>query len=360
MSNVTIIIVVADYHRELLDRAVASANAQTVSCEVFVYEDTEMRGAGYARNKALAEVETEFVVFLDADDEISPTFVERCLSVWQPNHYVYTGWLVDGVHNPAPYKPWVLGDPNINDGGEWHVLTTLLPTSAVRAVGGFEEHLKAAEDTYLYWALTRNNICGIRLDEPLFTYGKEGQRSKALYTQQMGTRIVTSEYYREIIPALWERYKNMSCCGGDNPIQAFVPDQPNDIQAMAMWGGNRRVLGVITGRLYPRSSYPHVVSVDPRDVDARPDEWQRVRPPAPAPVVAPQSRIATFPQVHPSLAHDNRVFDGVGELVQAVFPNAKAAQEAEAVLTASELKATLPDTVKPDVSKVRRLAKGKK
>ena len=343
MPDVTIIIPCAPYHTHLLDRAAASANAQTVACEVFVYEDTEGRGAGYARNRALAEVETPFVVFLDADDEIAPTFVERCLSVWKPGYYVYTDYLTETAVNKSSDNPWQANN------GEWHVITALLRTEDVRKVGGFEEGLPGGEDTYLWWALTRSGVCGIALHEPLFTYGKEGRRAR---------EFVNSSAYRPTMLALIERYGESMCCGGDNPIKSFTPDQPGDIQAIAIWGGNRRELGIITGRLYPRGGNGNPMSVDPRDVDASPEKWQRVQPPTPAPVQTPQMRIAPIARQATPLS--GKVLDGVGELVAAAY-GVKPAP----VLTAGELAATLPQvaqpvTVKPDAGKVRRLAKGKK
>lgn len=351
MSDVTLIIPVAPYHTELIDRAAASANAQTVPCEVFVYEDTEMRGAGFARNKALREVVTPFVCFLDADDTIEPTFLERCLSVWKPGHYVYTDFIVETGAIRSSDAPW---QPT---NGEWHVLTSLLRTEDVRKVGGFDEQVIGGEDTLFYWALTRAGICGIALHEPLFTYGKEGRRAKA---------FVESEFYAPTMQSLITKYGDAMCCGGENPIKSFVPDQVGDVEAYAMWGGNRRELGIITGRLYPRSGNMKVMSVDPRDVAASPEKWQRVPPPLPAtPPDPPREVVRTFMPPAP-----NRVLNGVEELVEARY-----GIKTNTVLTAQELRQSLPlppqmgvremtadelkAMVKPDVAAVRRLAKRK-
>lgn len=332
-NQVSICIPIAPYHTELAQRAIDSAASQTVACDILTYTDVNATGAGAARNKLLEAVETPFVVFLDADDQIAPEFVERCLSVYKKGKYVYTDWLQeDGVH-VAPDHAWQM------DGG-WHILTTLLATDDVRAVGGFDESLRGGEDTYLWWALTRRGICGIHLKEALFTYGKEGRRAR---------EFVNSDLYRPTMLALVERYGDEMCCGGDNPIKVDGVKQSGDIEAVAMWGGNQRVLGIISGRLYERSSYPKHVWVDPRDVEARPDQWQRVPPPAPATVVPVQ--VATYaPQTV------GKVYSGVEQLATAV----RGGQPK--VMTADELKATLPEVVKtPDVSKVRKLAgKGKK
>lgn len=70
-------------------------------------------------------------------------------------------------------------------------------------------------------------------------------------------------------------------CGGDVAQVQAAPvgaRQPEDVLAMALWGGNARELGRATGRLYPRTSYPGQVWVDPRDVRAAPQHWRVVMP----------------------------------------------------------------------------------
>jgi hypothetical protein len=342
MPDVTIVIPVAPYHLALVDRAIASANAQTVDCEVFVFEDAEGKGAGFARNRALEEVTTKFVVFLDADDEIAPNYIERCLSVWKPGRYVYTDYLTESGVNRSSDNPWQASN------GEWHVITALLPTDAVKRVGGFDESVAGAEDTLLYWALTRAGICGIALHEPLFTYGKEGRRARA---------FVESAAYRPTMLALIERYGDDMCCGGESPIKTFVPDQPGDVQALALWGGNRRELGIITGRLYPRGGNMQPMSVDPRDVNASPEKWQAVvEKPAYVPTPQPAPAVVQT-NVYAKLPTNGKVLDGVGQLVEAVTgAKVQQAQEAAPVMTAEQLKAT----IRPDAGKVRKLASKKK
>lgn len=356
MPDVTIIIPVANYHRDVAPRAIASANAQTVACEVFVYEDTESKGAGYARNRALKEVETKYVIFLDSDDEISPNFVQRCLSVIRPNHYVYTDWYLDGEVQLAPEHCWQV------DTKQWHVITTLLPTDAVKAIGGFDETLQAGEDAHFYYALTRSGVCGIAHHEPLFTYGRESQRSQILY-EKVGGNLRFTPYYEQVMFPLFERYKNMACCGGDSQKPVFVPAQPGDIEALAIWGGNRREVGSISGRLYPRGGNGNPMSVDPRDVDASPEKWRRIP-------VAPQSAPAILAHERPQPTvirpPAKPLLDGVGALVEAVYPGVKVIREDTKVLTADELAATLP-AIKANVpagakkiSKLTGRGKGKK
>lgn len=169
--DVTIITPVGPYHRDVVGRAAASVQAQTIPCAHIILYDDARRGPAALRNEALRRVNTDFVIFLDADDWIAPDFARRCINEWQPYRYVYTDWYEGETHRPAPDCAWV--------GGTWHVITTLLPTASALHVGGFDEHMPGAEDTDFYLKLRHAGICGTRLPKPLFHYGAEGQRAKA-------------------------------------------------------------------------------------------------------------------------------------------------------------------------------------
>lgn len=263
MADVSIVIPVAPYHREVVQHALWSAHAQTTPCEVIVVEDTDSKGAGWARNQGLARVTTPFTVFLDADDTLQRGFVERTLRAWQPGHYVYTDWQQDGKRVDAPACPFT--------NGTWHVITTLIPTTYLRDVGGFDETLAVAEDTDLYLKLMSARYCGLHLREPLFTYGTNGQRSRG---------FVGTAAHRETMDHFTRTYgvKPMGCCGNNETIvETPVGERlEGDLLAQALWGGNRMERGRASGRLYPRTGNGKVVWVDPRDVAARPDLWRAV------------------------------------------------------------------------------------
>ena len=213
--------------------------SQTWPCTVITAYDEKGLGPGRARNMALRMVETNFVVFLDADDLIENDFVAKCLRAWQPDHYVYTDWREGDKIIKAPDCPW--------HQEAWHVITTLLPTWAAKRAR-FDETLPGAEDRDFYLNLTRNGTCGIHLPEPLFVYGEAGKR---------GTDFHASRERNAVLIEINKRYEDMAakCCGGDkagvSPVE-LAGQQDGDIEVMAMWGGNRAILGPITARQYPR------------------------------------------------------------------------------------------------------------
>lgn len=263
---VTVVIACAPYHERLVQRAIDSVSSQSIITECLVVYDHERNGAGWARNEGLKQVRSPFTVFLDADDWIEQTFIEECLRAYDGRRYVFTDWITDRIIH-APECPWK------GDGGA-HIVTTLLPTTWLRYVGGFDEALPGGEDTDLFWKLTRSGLCGKRLPKPLFHYSKDGQRAAA---------FVHSAEYRTIMQGVVERYrgKPMACggCGGETDV---IDNTPNGEQfegsvlATALWGGNQSQRGRISGRQYPRTGNMKTLWVDPRDIDAAPHLFARV------------------------------------------------------------------------------------
>lgn len=369
MVDVTFVVPVGPYHTDLLARALASIEAQTVPkamISVVVVHDSARRGAGYARNRGLERVTTEFVVWLDADDEVLPDFVEAALAAYQQQNnertYVYTDWYDEGNPDPvrAPARPWLAGTRN--------VITTLLRTEDARRVGGFDETLAGLEDTDWYLRLLLSGVCPRHVARPLFRYGRGGQRSSAFYA--------TAEFHAAMrrfstaYPMVEERV--MTCCGeNEDGLQPLAGGLPGDVKAIAAWGGNRVVRGMTTGRLYPRTGNGKVEWVDPRDVDAMPHLWRRVADPIPpvTPFAVPQ-RTATPPTVitldtadadpNPDPTPDIPVLEGVKALGARLF---RAAPEGAAGLIhpaflpppPKDTTPRNPASAKPNARKAREL-----
>jgi hypothetical protein len=332
MSLITIITPVAPYHLDRLDAVRATVAAQTVPCRHILVVDRAGRGPGHARNVGLRRTESEFVVFLDADDWLEPTFVERCLTAFDGQRYVYTDWRQGAERKDAPCAPWT--------NRTWHCITTLLPTAWAREMGGFDEDLPGGEDTAFYLKLTTAGRCGKRLAEPLFHYGKDGRRANA---------FVNGPQFALIMKQLTERYggKRMACgdCGElPQDIQPLGDRGPGDVLVQATWGGNRRERGSMTGRIYPRAGNGAQLWVDPRDADAAPQLFRRA--PAALPTPARVSDDAQY-SVEVIDAETEEPLTDVEAVARAMFPGLQAAPPD---LSA----APLPPGAKPDIQKLRR------
>lgn len=268
MPDLTVCVPVSSYHTDLAVRAVESVNAQTYACNVLVYQDDEDRGAGYARNRLLEAVKTEWVTFLDADDTLEPNFAELCFTILAQvagKRYVYTNWYEgDAVKvAPSPCDLWTQQT--------YHIVTTVMRASDVRRIGGYDENMPGAEDTDFGIRLKLSGVCGVHLNAPLVHYRQGGQRSVSL--RASGREPLMLEYMKQRYGEL-----TMGCCG-DPSVNNNAPvgeRQDGDVLAMALWHGNRQERGLETGRLYPRASNPRIVYVDPRDVAAAPHHWKKV------------------------------------------------------------------------------------
>ena len=262
-TYVTIVIPTALHHLPMLPRAVKSALNQTVPCVVVGIRDDIAIGPGALRNYGADIAPTPFVVFLDADDTLHPTFLEQCLSVWQPGRYVYTD------HNGGGGRFRAAASGCIWRGGSWHVVTTLLPTETVRRVR-FNANMTGGEDGEFYRRLRLAGMCGVHVPEALMEYRAGGQRSiqwldSAAYALDM----------KRVAETLGDKRmsENESCgtCGGggnvDMDIQPMGEMQDGFVLARALWGGNGSKRGRATGRLYARAGNGRLMYIDAQDVD---------------------------------------------------------------------------------------------
>ncbi len=253
----SIIVPVGLYHQHLAQRAVASAERQTVRCEVIVVEDRDGHGAGWARNRGIEQAGAPFVVFLDADDELSANFVEATALAYRPGHYVYTDFSLDGEHRTtAECARWY--------NGAWHPVTTLFPTAAARHIGGFDKALPGGEDRDFYLKALMNGICGLHVAQPLLAYSGDGQRSAS---------FLSSPEYARIRQEIDQRYV-MGCNCNKAPAPPTTGEQqPGDVLALVLYPP-RKEQGLVSRRIYQRPLYQgQEMWVDPRDAEANPDLW---------------------------------------------------------------------------------------
>jgi len=122
-------------------------------------------GLSAARNTGLALTNTRFVLFLDADDRLTPHALSsavKCLAESPAAAFAYGGYreiTEDGLaaadhppHKPADIFHALLRNNFIGMHG-----TVLYDTEMLRAIGGFNQELTACEDWDVYLRLTRQH-----------------------------------------------------------------------------------------------------------------------------------------------------------------------------------------------------------
>lgn len=272
MPVATVIIPCGPRHVHLLQRAIDSARAQTVPVDVRWFVDEERKGPGYGRNLLAKTVATPFLITLDADDYLLPTFVERTLDAWmrcKPKGYIYTDWYQGERHVKAATCYGVFRQP---DEAPFHLPPTLFPTALYHALGGYDETLFGAEDTEFYWRANAMGVHNLHLREPLFHYTPDGFRAKesSQDPRWMDLLIQVSETVKGKL--------SMARCGdcgrGDTgPVNANER-QADDILARPRGQEMIRRFGSVTGTAYGRISAKHTVYV--RKADFNEQQWERV------------------------------------------------------------------------------------
>lgn len=138
------------------------------------------QGPAVARNRGLREAHGEYIQFLDSDDVLLPTKLEKCLSVFEshPNvGLVYTGYEVrtSDLSEPVAIQPPILQKPQGSDLMALINSTTtifaphcaLIRQACIDTVGGFNESLIGTEDWYLWISLAAQGTVFYHLDEIL-------------------------------------------------------------------------------------------------------------------------------------------------------------------------------------------------
>jgi GT2 family glycosyltransferase len=105
-----------------------------------------------ARNEGLRRVETEWTVFLDADDELAPGYMDA-MATGTADLRAPSVRYVKGMKTQDPYVPKVAGHSHDCSGeclpdGNWLVIGAAAKTDLLRSVGGFREW-----DCYEDWDL---------------------------------------------------------------------------------------------------------------------------------------------------------------------------------------------------------------
>lgn len=148
----------------LAEQAQVSAAAQTHAAEKIVI--AQGVSVSDARNRGAAKADTSHLIFLDADDELDPGYIEAMQDVpprtiGRPNTIgVYPDGRVDEPTPQCSIPPTDLRRRNCI------VISALVPTAEFRQVGGFAE-LPALEDWHLWRRLAAIGVGYVDVPEAI-------------------------------------------------------------------------------------------------------------------------------------------------------------------------------------------------
>ncbi|ADL07268.1 glycosyltransferase family A protein [Thermosediminibacter oceani] len=143
---------------------------------IYVYRQSN-RGLPGARNTGIRLTSAPYIVCLDADDIISPSYCSTCLEVLekQPDvGFVYSTTRVFGNQN----KQW----SNLSYSALHLLVDNYIPYSAMfrrkiwEEVGGFDENMRLGYEDWDFWlSAVEKGWRGFHIPEGLFWYRKHGK-----------------------------------------------------------------------------------------------------------------------------------------------------------------------------------------
>jgi glycosyltransferase involved in cell wall biosynthesis len=176
--------------------------------DVVMVEHASNRGVAAARNTGIAASSGRFVMPLDADDLIHPSYIPKAVEALLRNRELaYAGCysqnfgLLDTTYVPVGYVPNLM--LFLHTDGR---CTKLFSREALDRVGGYDEELPAFEDWDLYLCLAKNGLIGDVIPEQLFLYRRH--KDSTVFTWSNDKRIELLQYLmRKHRDVLADRYE---------------------------------------------------------------------------------------------------------------------------------------------------------
>jgi glycosyltransferase involved in cell wall biosynthesis len=366
-------------------------------------------GAGWARNRGAEVARAPFLVFLDADDTLAPTALEKMLLAWQDyNGIIYTDYYnsiitskEDLLENFEPdtiaqyiepqQKALIVGHSAdydcvkaqqnpVRNLYHWCLVTCLIPKVWHDTIGGFDESMESFEDVLYHWTMARYGYCYRRIPEPLVVYRlyTGGRRELASLQNEEGRGVARNmlKYSESVL----ERIEMAGCskCPGKGPSSS--PVSVNISQQMSQLSieqqrmqdkdfvmseythpnrGNHKVTGAVTRIDYGYRGGGERFLVHRADMEAQPQYFREMQRQPLAPVVdsgeLPAPKPLAPPMVHsePQVEEDLVQIDpDSGEIPEYIAPKVASSQpepEPEAVVNVVNVTISQPEAVVEEI-----------
>jgi hypothetical protein len=244
-------------HAELMERAKASVDAQTIPCQFIAVFDEHRQGVARARNEGVRLAQTDLVGFLDADDVLMPDYAEKMLEKWRPGIYTYCDFFFGKHREYRPTKDCILWKQERR-----HTVSCVISKADFERVGGFDTSYLKAEDVEFWARCHQKGVHGLRVPHALLHYTDDKPVKRYELQDQVGRYL--QKIYREYAGVI-----TMGCCGEQGATPLKIPSrkdkQEGDVLVKVNWAGNKTFHGKATGRDYPYNGNGKLAWIDPRD-----------------------------------------------------------------------------------------------
>lgn len=237
------------------------------------------RGLAAARNTGVEASRGVYILTLDADDLIHPSFMERTVGVLDERPDIaiaYTDMETFGAMNRVMEMP----DYDYDLLLEKNLMACASPyrREVWDKVGGYKTDMIYGWEDYLFWIEAgRKGFCGIRIPEVLFKYRRVGE-SMILRAQKHVNEM--RRQLREHVPDVFRGERPMACCGRTRLMSAkqaaaakrsFVSQSPAvgeyALVRLHYKGDHIELLRTaVTGSFFRKLEGGQNIYVDPRDV----------------------------------------------------------------------------------------------
>lgn len=177
MSEVTVIIPTVPGREDRLARAIKSVQRQTLPVLHIVERDELGEGPSATRNRAVERADTEWIAFLDDDDELYARHIESLLGVAlaEGTDAAYSGYDQVILHSARFGR---VCNQGMTDYAHPMPVTFLVRRSAFLAVGGFPE--EKPEEYHLQVRLRESGVVFAHFPERTWRYNVHGKNTSGL------------------------------------------------------------------------------------------------------------------------------------------------------------------------------------
>lgn len=199
------IIIVDDCSDVPLTDSIFHNVCEKVKCKLL--RNDESKGANFARNRGVLQAESEWISFLDDDDEFVPEKIEVIESVISNQNdvdIIYHSATIYMVNERVHYKSGASGPLSNDMYNELLVKNIIGGTSAatikkktMMEVGGFDENLPALQDYDLWLRLAKANKKFHFIAKPLLNYHHETKTnsiSKSLSNNKIAIETIEKKH----------------------------------------------------------------------------------------------------------------------------------------------------------------------